>query len=329
MKKNLGFAVTVLAVVLAMSGLDFGQQSAAPVTKTAPATQAAAPNPNEIKVQVNLVNVLFTVMDKKKHLVQDLNQKDFRVYEDKKPQVITHFSRESNLPLRMGILIDTSNSIRERLQFEQDAAIDFLNSTLRPDEDKAFIVGFDVEPQLLADYTDDMEKLTNAIRSLQAGGGTGLFDALYYACKQKMVMNPPPEPYIRRVLILVSDGLDNNSEHSRDEALAMAQRAEATIFAISTNRSGITERGDRILEYFAAQTGGRAFFPFEASDLARNFQDISNELRSQYSLAYISTNQAHDGTFRAISIVPVEKGLHVRAKSGYFAPTLPGAAPSK
>ena len=158
---------------------------------------------------------------------------------------------------------------------------------------------------------------------------TGLFDALYYACKQKMVMNPPPEPYIRRVLILVSDGLDNNSEHSRDEALAMAQRAEATIFAISTNRSGITERGDRILEYFAAQAGGRAFFPFEASDLARNFQDISNELRSQYSLAYISTNQAHDGTFRAISIVPVEKGLHVRAKSGYFAPTLPGAAPSK
>lgn len=329
MKKNLGFAVTALAAVLAMSSLNFGQQSTAPPTKAAPATQAATPNPNEIKVQVNLVNVLFTVTDKKKHLVQDLNQKDFRVYEDKKPQVITHFSRESNLPLRMGILIDTSNSIRERLQFEQDAAVDFLNSTLRPDEDKAFIVGFDVEPQLLADYTDDMEKLTNAIRSLQAGGGTGLFDALYYACKQKMVMNPPPEPYIRRVLILVTDGLDNNSEHSRDEALAMAQRAEATIFAISTNRSGITERGDRILEYFAAQTGGRAFFPFEASDLARNFQDISNELRSQYSLAYISTNQAHDGTFRAISIVPVEKGLHVRAKSGYFAPTLPGAAPSK
>jgi len=268
-----------------------------------------------------LVNVLFTVVDKKKHLVLNLTQNDFRVLEDGKPQTVTHFSRETDLPLRIGVLVDSSNSIRERLHFEQDAATDFLDETLRPGEDQAFVVGFDVEPQLLQDYTDDTDKLSQAIRSIEAGGGTGLFDALYYACKQKMVFLPPPVPYLRRVLIVVSDGMDNNSEHSRDEALAMAQRAEVTIFAISTNRSGITGRGDKVLEYFANQTGGRAFFPFEASDLGTNFQEIAKELRSQYSLAYISSNPAHDGTFRRITIKPLLKGLSVRAKAGYFAPS--------
>ncbi|HUY14369.1 MAG TPA: VWA domain-containing protein [Terriglobia bacterium] len=274
-----------------------------------------------IEVQVNLVNVLFTVTDKKKHLVLNLTQNDFHVLEDGVPQTITHFSRETDLPLRIGVLVDSSNSIRERLRFEQEAAIDFLDETLRPGEDEAFVVGFDVEPQLLQDYTDDTDKLSQAIRSIEAGGGTGLFDALYYACKQKMLFLPPPVPYLRRVLIVVSDGMDNNSEHSRDEALAMAQRAEVTIFAISTNRSGLTGRGDKVLEYFANQTGGRSFFPFEASDLGVNFQEIAKELRSQYSLAYVSSNPAHNGTFRRITIKPQLRGLSVRAKAGYFAPS--------
>ena len=288
----------------------------APRQKTQPANA-----PKSIKVQVNLVNVLFTVVDKKKHLVLDLNQNDFRVLEGGVPQTITHFSRETGLPLRIGVLVDSSNSIRERLHFEQEAAIDFLDETLRPGTDEAFVVGFDVEPQLLQDYTDDVDKLGQAIRSIEAGGGTGLFDAIYYACKQKMLFLPPPVPYLRRVLIVVSDGMDNNSERSRDEALAMAQHGDVTIFAISTNRSGITQRGDKILEYFASQTGGRAFFPFEASDLGANFQEIAKELRSEYSLAYISTNPAHDGTFRRITIKPAIKGLSVRARAGYFAPS--------
>ena len=278
-------------------------------------------NGREIKVQVNLVNVLFTVTDKKKHLVLDLGKNDFQVLENNTPQVITHFGRETDLPLRIGVLIDTSNSIRERLHFEEEAAIDFFQSVLRPGQDQAFVVAFDVEPQLLQDYTDNTDKLAEAIRSLQAGGGTGLFDALYFVAKQKMLVLPPPQPYLRRVLILASDGLDNNSEHSRDEALAMAQRAEVTIYAVSTNRTGISQRGDRVLKYLAEQTGGRAFFPFEASDLAANFEEIGQELRSQYSLAYVSTDQAHDGAFRAITIQPLIKGLHVRAKTGYFAPS--------
>ena len=279
--------------------------------------QSAASN---IHVRVNLVNVLFTVIDKKNRLVSNLNKDDFHVFEDNHAQSILFFSRESNLPLRAGILIDTSNSVRERLQFEQDAAIDFLNEILRPEQDQAFVVGFDVEPVMVQDYTGDVDKLSTAIRTLQAGGGTGMYDAIYYACKQKMVYIPAPEPYLRRVLIIVSDGQDNFSEHSRDEALAMAEKAEATIYAISTNWTGIGTRGDSVLKYLAAETGGRAFFPFQASDLAESFQRIARELRSQYSLAYVSTDSAHDGSFRKISIKTDEKGLRVQAKTGYFAP---------
>jgi len=274
-----------------------------------------------LRVRVNLVNVLFTVTDKKNRMVLDLTKDDFRVLEDDKPQNIRFFSRETNLPLRIGVLIDTSNSIRDRLHFEEEAAIDFLQQTLRPGKDLAFAVAFDVEPQLLQDYTDDVDKIAQTTRNLQAGGGTALYDAIFFACKQKLLFFPPPEPYLRRVLIIVSDGLDNQSEHSREEAIAMTQRAEVTIFAISTNRSGLAERGDKVLTRMANETGGRAFFPFEARDLEADFQEISHELRSQYSLAYVSTNDKMDGTFRTLSVQPLEKNLKVRAKNGYFAPS--------
>ena len=272
-----------------------------------------------IQVHVNLENVLFTVVDKKNRLVTDLNKDDFRVDEDGKPQKILFFGRETNLPIRVGILLDTSNSIRLRLHFEQESAIDFLYSTIRPVTDKAFVVGFDVEPVMVQDYTDDLDKLAQGIRSLQAGGGTGLYDAIYYACKEKMIYTPAPQPYLRRVLIVVSDGQDNFSKHSREEALAMAQKAEATIYAISTNWSGTQTRGDKVLKYLAVETGGRAFYPFQASDLEGDFKRIASELRSQYSLAYAIT--AHDGTFRKITIKTDKKGLRVQAKAGYFAPS--------
>jgi VWFA-related protein len=311
----------VLAGVFALSA--FAQE---PKQQAAPARPAQGANSQQtepvttIKVPVNLVNVLFTVTDKKNHLVLDLTKDDFRVFEDKKPQQVRFFSRETDLPLRIGILIDTSNSIRERLRFEQEAAIDFLSTAVRPDKDLAFVVGFDVTPQLVQDYTDNVNKLADAIRNLQAGGGTGLYDAIFFASKEKMLYFPPPEPYLRRVMVVVSDGRDNQSEHTRDEALAMAERGEVTIFAISTNRSGVQTQGDKVLKYFAQETGGSAFFPFAASDVADDFRQIARELRSQYSLAYISTNTSRDGTFRKISVDPTEKGYHVRAKAGYWAP---------
>jgi Ca-activated chloride channel family protein len=290
-----------------------------------PGAPPPAPQPpsstQPIRVRVELVNVLMTVTDRKNRLVIHMTKDDFKVLEDGKPQTIRYFSRESDLPLRIAILIDTSNSIRERMRFEQEAAIDFLNTTIRRGKDLAFVVGFDVEPQLVQDYTDNLEKLANAIRGLQAGGVTSLYDAIFFSCKEKMLFFPPPEPYLRRVMIIISDGQDNQSEHTREEALAMAQRAEVTIFTISTNRSGAEARGDKVLRRLAQETGGRAFFPFEASELAADFQQIARELRSQYSLAYVSTNPAHDGTFRHILIEPSEKNMRVRAKAGYFAPS--------
>ena len=317
MKKLLS-ALFLLGVLTGSLGAQNPNNAGAP---NAPAAAQASGDTTRIRVRVDLVNVLFTANDRKNRLVLNLTKDDFRVFEDNQPQSIRFFSRESDLPLRIAMLIDTSNSIRDRLRFEQEAAIDFLSTALRPGKDQAFVVAFDVEPQLLQDYTDDMEKLSKAIRSLQAGGGTGLFDAMYFAAKEKMLFFPPPEPYLRRVMIVISDGQDNLSEHTRDEALAMAQRGEVTVFAISTNRSGVQEKGDKVLKYLAEETGGRAFFPFSASELAADFRQIARELRSQYSLAYVSTNTAHDGTFRAIAIQPRDKSIHIRAKSGYFAPS--------
>jgi VWFA-related protein len=312
------FAIIVLA---GLSAVVLAQENNAPRAQRNEDQSQPAIETKPITVRVDLVNVLFTIIDKKNRLVLDLTKDDVKVLEDNKPQNIRYFSRESDLPLRIAILIDTSNSIRDRLRFEQEAAIDFLSTAIRPNKDQAFVVGFDSEPQLLQDYTDDLEKLSKAIRSLQAGGGTGLFDAIYFSAKEKMLFFPPPEPYLRRVMIVVSDGEDNQSEHTREEALAMAQRGEVTIFAISTNRSGRQERGDRVLKRLAQETGGQAFFPFAASDLASDFREIARELRSQYSLAYVSSNTAHDGTFRNITLQPREKDMRVRAKSGYFAPS--------
>jgi Ca-activated chloride channel family protein len=311
----------VLAVTLLVCALPgwLVAQEAKPSTPLA--SQQPPSSSQSIRVRVELVNVLMTVTDKKNRLVIHMTKDDFHVFEDGRPQTVRYFSRETDLPLRIAILIDTSNSIRDRLRFEQEAAIDFLNTTIRRGKDMAFVVGFDVEPQLIQDYTDDTEKLANSIRGLQAGGVTSLYDAMFFSCKEKMLFFPPPEPYLRRVMIVISDGQDNQSEHTREEALAMAQRAEVTVFTISTNRSGTEGRGDKVLRRLAEETGGRAFFPFEASELAADFQQISRELRSQYSLAYVSTNNAHDGTFRNISVQPLEKNLRVRAKAGYFAPS--------
>jgi Ca-activated chloride channel family protein len=270
---------------------------------------------------VYLVNVPLTVTDKKNRLVIMMTKDDFNLLEDGKSQTIRYFSRETDLALRIGLLIDTSNSIRDRLRFEQQAATDFLSDTIRRGKDQAFVVGFDVEPQLVQDYTDNVEKLANAIHGLQSGGVTSLYDAIFFSCKEKLLFFPPPEPYLRRMIVVVSDGEDNRSEHTREEALAMAQRAEVTIFAISTNRSGAEHKGDKVLKRLAEETGGRAFFPFEANDLAENFREIGRDLRTQFLLSYTSTNTAKDGTFRAISISAADKSLHVRAKSGYFAPS--------
>jgi Ca-activated chloride channel family protein len=274
-----------------------------------------------IRKRVDEVNVVFTVTDKRDHFVKDLTQNDFRVYDDSKPaQSIQSFSRQTNLPLRVGLLIDASNSVRDRFKFEQEAAIEFLNQIIRPRFDKAFVIGFDTTPEVTQDFSDDAEALSKGVRMLRAGGGTAMYDAIYFACRDKLMQVDKGQIATRRAIILLSDGEDNQSRVSREEAVEMAQRAEVIIYAISTNTSGLKLRGDKVLEHFAEETGGKAFFPFKIEDVSNAFSEISDELRSQYAISYKPADFAADGKYRKIEILADNKKYHVRARKGYYAP---------
>jgi VWFA-related protein len=270
----------------------------------------------------NEVNVAFTVTDKHGHRITDLKQSDFRVLDDNKPVVeIRSFHNETNLPLRVGLLIDASNSVRDRFKFEQESAIEFLNQTVRPRYDGAFVVGFDATPEVTQDFTDNTEALAHGVHELRPGGGTALYDALYFACRDKLLKSPQGTAS-RRAIILLSDGDDNLSHVSREDAIEMAQRAEAIVYTISTNVSGSKGQGDKVLERIADATGGRAFFPFQIRDVANAFAEIQNELRSQYAIAYKPANFKTDGHYRKIEIVANDsKNFHVRARRGYYAPS--------
>jgi len=320
----------------------------------APATQDAAQQSGQRIIQhVNLVDVLFTVLNRRNKLVPDLEKADFRVFDDKLPQEIRYFSKQTDLPLRIGMLLDTSNSIRDRIKFEQDASVNFLFSVLRRNKDEAFVMTFDDEPQIIQTFTNDTAALRDQITKTRAGGGTAIYDAIYDACVKEL-SHPPRPPgdqpdVVRRVMILISDGDDNLSTHTRGEAIEMAQRISVVIYTISTstqwvslaetdpnktqNRKYHLTEGDKILQELADETGGRAFFPYHVDDLDQSFQDIGDELRNQYSIAYNPTNYVLDGRYHKIRIeIPEHKGYEVRARRGYFArananvPTTPNPA---
>jgi VWFA-related protein len=302
-----------------------------------------------IRRDVNLVDVLFTVFNRQGRIVPNLEQKDFRVFDDGAQQNILFFSRQTDLPLRVGLLMDTSNSIRSRLKFEQEAAIDFLYSAIRPDKDQAFLMTIEDDPQLVRGATGDLDSLRDAILRQRAGGATALYDAIYKA-SEEMIRLPLPTGSrldLRRVLVIISDGEDTLSHRGRSEALDMAQRAGIVIYTISTstewvvsdnnsraartaNRKYMKTDGDKILELFANDSGGRAFFPYLLDDLAESFAAIGDELRSQYSLAYVPAGRAPDGKFHTIRIQALTGGMQVRARRGYYAtpPDAPPPAPS-
>lgn len=287
-----------------------------------PATAPAPERPQgradtRFRVRVDRVPVLFSALDRKERFVTDLKRDEIQVFDNKKKQEIIEFAKESDLPLRIGLLIDTSSSIRDRFKFEQEAAVEFLQSVLRHQTDRAFVISFDTNTQVEQDFTSELESLSKAIYALRAGGGTALYDAVYYAARDKL-MNEDQAGGVRRTIILISDGEDNQSRVSREDALAMAQRAEVTIFSISTNISGIRQRGDKILQRFAEETGGRVFFPFKMTDLTGSFERISEELRSQYSLLF-RPSTPRDGAFHTIEVVSLRKGVNLRARKGYFA----------
>jgi VWFA-related protein len=298
--------------------------SNASVTASKPPEPAPATNPEKvdetIKVPVNEVNLIFTATDKHGHFVKSLKQDDVNIVDDKKDvSKFLSFDNETDLPLRVGLLIDTSNSIRDRFKFEQQAAIEFLSEIVRPKTDEAFTLGFDTVAEVTQDFTGDTEQLARGVRIMRPGGGTALYDALYQACRDKL-MKISPGAAVRRAIIMVSDGDDNQSRVTREEAIEMAQRAEVIVHVISTNTSGQLLRGDQILKLIAEQTGGRFFAPFKIEDVANAFQEIQEELRSQYAVAYKPPDFKADGHYRSIEISAREKHIHIRARKGYYAP---------
>ncbi len=334
-----------------------GGNNPAPQTSTRPNEAGPPASKNKIRVRVEVVNVPVTVIGKRGLPVIDLTQNDFKVYEDGRPQAIRYFSQESHQPLRIGVMLDTSNSARRQLSFEKDAATEFVFRMLegRNTKNQVFLETFDASSSIIQDFTSDTELLNEKILGLKAGGGKAFYDAIYSACKDKMMHAGEPES-TRRILVLISDGRDVQSQHSLDEAISMAHKAETMIYVIGNAAYGYENEGDVILEALAEGTGGGAFFPLReapGTDLATGYlshgqigdtsqnkglgaetgtfsaqrliriadamEAIGHELGAQYEIGYTPTNSALDGTYRSIRVLLARKGVTYRWKPGYFA----------
>jgi len=344
----------VPGLLLVAAGL-FAQSAQTPPPQNPPATesrpgaagaQTQEPRPpgQIIRITTNLVNVIATVVTRREKLVTDLERPEFRVFDNGQEQKIEYFARETDLPLRIGLLLDTSNSIRERLEFEKDAAIEFLGNTMRRNKDQAFLMIFDNEPSVIQNYTDDAGTLTEAVQRQKAGGGTALYDAIISA-SEKLAQAPPSADGspVRRVIVVITDGEDNLSSGARGAAVDAAERAGAAIYCISSStqwvnasdtkdpkkmveRKTLKTEPDKVLDEFAGETGGRAFYPYSVDDLGQSFQDIGEELRNQYALAYFPPTGGAAGQFHKIRVEVGRKGLIVRTRKGYYAPR-PTASP--
>lgn len=331
--------LVLVGAAFALGGSVGAQQPAPAPQQQPPSVQGQGPA-TKIPVTTALVRLVATVTDRRHKFITDLEQSDFRVLEDGQPRPIQRFERETDLPLRIALLMDTSNSIRARLRFEQDAAIDFLNDVVRRNKDMALLMTFDNEPQVVQDFTGDIAEVTAAIEKQRAGGGTALWDAIFMAAQRLEHAPLPrgPDPQARRLIVVLSDGDDNLSDHALSEAIEAAEHSEAAIYAISTNtdwlaiegglpRKSFKSHGEENLEKFADQTGGRVFYPYKVEDLSVSFQDIGNELRSQYFLAYTPVTPAPTGQYRKIQVDVGRKGLAVRTRRGYYA-TAPAPQPA-
>ena len=286
-------------------------------SQTAP-TKADEPG-YTLRTAANEIHLIFTVTDKQGKYVKDLKQNDFKILDDKKPpEEILSFGSETNLPLQVGLLIDASESVSARFKFEQDAAREFLKQTIRPKYDQAFVIGFDLTPKVMQDFTNDPEKLAAGIGALRPGNLTAMYDALSYACREKLLKHPQAGP-VRRAIILLSDGEDNASSATREKAIEMAQQAEVSVYTISTNPKG---RGNKNLVRIAEDTGGRSYAPSEITGVASAFNAIQEELRSQYAVSYKPADFKPDGHYRTIEVQPQNhKGLRIRSRKGYRSPT--------
>ncbi|NWG12778.1 MAG: VWA domain-containing protein [Acidobacteria bacterium] len=310
-------ALTVAAAHLALPRQEVARQPSNPSDKQVP----PGFSDETYRVSVDLINVFCSVWHKDTGaFITNLTRDDFAIYEDNKRQEIKNFARETDLPLTIALLIDTSQSVAPKLKFEQEAAISFFHSVLR-DRDRAALVEFDSGVTLVQDFTNDPNKMAKQIKTLRAAGGTALYDAIYLTCDEKLIREMG-----RKAMVILSDGEDQSSTRTFEEALEMALKAEATIYSISVNRGGFfgvgdTKNGDRIMKEFSEQTGGRSFFPFKVEELEEAFRHINQELRSQYSIGYLSSNPERNGAYRKVEIRIAEKGLRISHRRGYYAPS--------
>ena len=292
------------------------QQTPAPAADQAP--DAGVPT---VRINANEVSLIFTVTDRHGHYIPNLQQSDFALLDDQKaPAKVNSFHQQINLPLRVGIVIDASTSIRTRFQFEQQSASEFLIQVLKAKSDRAFVMGFDVTPTVMQDWTNNVDALERGIDRLRPGGGTALFDAIYTACRDKLLDVSRGQEPVRKAMVLLSDGDDNQSRVYETEAIKECERAETIIYAISTNWTPSRGKGDEVLTQMAEATGGQVFFPPSVEEVSNSFQSIEEELRSQYDLNYTPADFKNDGAFRPIYLYCNDRRYQVRAKKGYFAP---------
>lgn len=280
----------------------------------------------QIDVDVVDVPLNVSVADNRGKTVSNLKKEDFKVFEDDKLQAIRAFRTDTDLPLSVALLVDASGSIVDKLKFEQAAATDFFFNTIKRKKDRAAVISFDSTAFLQTDdtpdgFTDEPERLADALKKIRAGGGTSVYDAIHVSVKAKLALEKGER---RKVLILISDGEDTSSRYSLTEALEMAQRHDTIIYAISTNKTSDTKtrekvKGDEVLQKLVDETGGKAYFPLKLDDLASDFQKIGDELRSQYVLSYTPTNPTLDGTYRKVRVEMIDKKYKARSRQGYFA----------
>jgi VWFA-related protein len=283
--------------------------------------QADLNAPTIVRLGVNEVNLIFTVTDRHGHYIPNLQQGDFALLDDgRAPAKVNSFHQQINLPLRVGIVIDASTSIRSRFQFEQQSATEFLLGVLKAKSDRAFVMGFDVTPNVTQDWTSNIDGLETGINRLRPGGGTALFDAVYTACRDKLLDVARGHEPVRKAIVLISDGDDNQSRVYPDEAVKECQRAETIIYAISTNWTPSRGKGDKVLAKMAEDTGGQVFFPPSVEEMSVSFHEIEEELRSQYALTYTPSDFKYDGRFRPIYLFCNDRRYQVRTRKGYFAP---------
>jgi VWFA-related protein len=287
----------------------------------------AAP-PGQIRVQVNIVNLFATVRDKHKAIITGLKQDDFQVYEDGQPQEITYFSAESNLPITLGILLDTSGSEYFMLSGEKEAGSRFLARVMRKG-DLAMVMTFDTDVDLLADFTEDRGVLDRAINRAQinapsggmiaqgplpssGSGGTNFYDAVYLAAHDKLSGEAG-----RKAIVVLTDAEDTGSKLRLSDAIEAAQRTDTVVHILLVAADG----GDQdVARRLAEDTGGRMIVVRSEKNLEQAFDQISEELRNQYTLGYTPTNKKHDGTYRKIKMEMKNKDYSVLTRRGYYAP---------